>query len=453
MNKLCLHCLLIMCLCINMLNAQSIVADKIVAVIDNKIILKSDVAIQRAQLEAQGNNEPLPADVDCFVLQQLLTQKLLVAQANKDSVLVSTEEVEAELERRMNYFISQIGSKEKFEEYYKKPIIKWKEEFRLPVEEQLQAQRMQQKAVGEVKVSPVEVRNYFNLLPKDSLPAISSEIEVGIIVLNPTISLASKNEAKQQLLTIKKRIEGGINFDSQAKLYSEDPGSAGKGGDLGLVSRGEMVPEFESALFKLKDGELSDIVESPYGYHLIKMVSRQGSKAKAKHILIAAKSSKEDLTAAVKKLDSIRNLIVKDSMSFKAAADKYSTDEATKGNGGLMINPATGTTLLETNQVEADIFFMVDTMKINQISKPHIFKLAGNQEAARILILRSKTLPHIANLKEDYQKIHEIVVTQKQQELMLKWIKKTVQKNYIRIDDEYKNCQQLSIYFQKEKNN
>jgi peptidyl-prolyl cis-trans isomerase SurA len=424
--------------------AQNKTADRVIGVVDNKIVLQSDVDIQLSQMAAQGMK--ITPDTRCYLFAQFMMQKLLVAQANHDSLPVSADDVNNELDRRMNYFISQVGSKEKFEAYYHKPIAKFKDEFRDAVQDQLMAQKMQQKIIGDVKVSPIEVKKYFDEIPKDSLPYINAEYEIGEILIAPKISVESRNQTKLQLLEIKKKIESGISFESQAKLYSEDPGSAAKGGDLGLVGRGEMVPEFESALFKLKDGELSDIIETQYGYHLIKMISKQGEKAKAKHILLVPKSSKEDLDRTLTLLDSIRRKILKDSLNFKIACDKYSTDENTKANGGMLQNPNTGNTFIEAPLVEPDIFFMIDTMQIGGISKPSQCKNREGKDAARILLLKTKTQPHKANMKDDYAKLQEAATQKKQNEKMQSWIKSSVEKNYVKIDDEYKNCEGMKVW-------
>ncbi|MFM2047881.1 MAG: hypothetical protein RI955_427 [Bacteroidota bacterium] len=427
--------------------AQDKIADKIVGIVDNKIVLQSDIQQQLNQMAAQ--NAPINANSGCYIYQQMMLQKLMVAQANHDSIVINNEEIENELDRRMNYFIGQVGSKEKFEEYYHKPILKFKEEFREAVQEQLLAQRMQQKITADAKVSPMEVKKYFDNIPTDSLPNINAEYEIGEIIISPKVTAESKLATKKQLLEIKEKVLSGVSFDSQAKLYSEDPGSAIKGGDLGLVSRGQMVPEFESALFKLKDGEMSDIVETQYGYHIIKMIAKQGEKAKAKHILIVPKSGKGDLDITVLKLDSIRKKIVADSISFKKAADKYSTDEATKTNGGLVQNSNDGNTLIDAQLVEPDLFFIIDTMKVGQISKPSFFKTYDGKDAARIVWLKTKTQPHKANLKDDYAKLQQATINKKQQEKMLEWIKKTTKKNYIVIDEDYKHCELMKDWIQE----
>ncbi|MEN9522099.1 MAG: hypothetical protein RL065_476 [Bacteroidota bacterium] len=421
--------------------SQTKIADKIIGIVDNKIVLQSDIEQQLNQMAAQ--NATIDANSKCYIYQQMMLQKLMVAQANHDSLPVTNDEIDNELDRRMNYFISQVGSKEKFEEYYHKPILKFKEEFRDAVQEQLLAQRMQQKITSDAKVSPMEVKKYFETIPSDSLPYINSEYEIGEIIISPKVTAESKIATKKQLMEIKEKVLSGVSFESQAKLYSEDPGSGIKGGDLGLVSRGQMVPEFESALFKLKDGEMSDIIETQYGYHLIKMIAKQGEKAKAKHILIAPKSNKGDLELTVLRLDTIRKKILMDSLSFKRAADKYSTDEVTKGNGGLVQNSNDGNTLLDAQMIEPDLFFILDTMKVGQISKPSVFKTYDGKEAARIVWLKTKTQPHKANLKEDYAKLQQAAISKKQQDAMMNWIKKTTQKNYIIIDDEYKNCEAM----------
>jgi peptidyl-prolyl cis-trans isomerase SurA len=419
-------------------------ADKIIGIVDNKIVLQSDLDLQLAQMAAQGN--AVPEDGACLLFQQMLLQKLMIAQANKDSLAVTPEDIESELDRRMNYFIQQIGSKEKLEEYYHKPIVKLKEEFREPITDQLYAQRMQQKITGETKVSPLDVKKFFESIPKDSLMLINAEMEIGQIVIIPKVSNASKKEAKQDMLAIKERVKNGISFESQAKLYSEDPGSAVKGGDLGLVSRGEMVPEFEAALFKLKDGELSDIVETQYGYHLIKMISRQGDKAKVKHILVSPKINESDLTYALNRLDTLHRRLKQDSIPFNIAVDRYSNDEPTKLNGGMFINSTNGSTLIETAAIDPDVFFYADTLKVGNYSLPHKCKTREGKNAVRILYVKTKTPPHIINTLQDYAKLLELTTQQKQQDKMKQWVLKTIAKNYILIDDQYKSCESIKEF-------
>ncbi len=423
------------------------VADKIIGIIDNKIVLQSDIDLQLTQMAAQG--AAIPEDAACTLYGQLMLQKLMIAQANKDSIMVTPEEIENELDRRMNYFIQQIGSKEKLEEYYHKPIIKLKEEFRDPIADQLQAQKMQQKIVGETKVSPLEVKKFYEGIPKDSLPLINAEMEVGQILIAPKVSNASKMAAKNQLLAIKERLAAGVSFDSQAKLYSEDPGSALKGGDLGLVARGEMVPEFEAALFKLRDGEISDIIETQYGYHIIKMINRQGDKAKAKHILIMPKSGDDELNYALSRLDSLHRRLRADSIAFNIAVDRYSTDEPTKLNGGMFINPTNGSTLLETSAIDADVFFYADTMKVGRYSLPHKCKTRDGKDAVRIIYVKNKTQPHVLNPMQDYAKLQELASQQKQQDKMKDWVIRTIQKNYIVIDPQFKNCESVKDFVKK----
>lgn len=427
---------------------DSLALDKVIAVVDNKIILQSDLQVQLAQMKAQGG--AIPPNAECLLFGQMLMQKLLVAQANKDSVMVTPEEVESELDRRMSYFIQQIGSRERLEEYYKKPIVKLKEEFREAITDQLQSQRMQQKVAGEVKVSPMEVRQFFDKIPKDSLPLISAQLEIGEIILTPKISIESKEEAKQKLMDIKKRIvDYGLSFENQAKLYSEDPGSGPRGGDLGMVSRGDMVPEFEAALFKLKDGQVSNIVETQYGYHIIKMISRQGEKAKAKHILITPKSRPADLEYAKSRLDSVYRWLIHDSIEFSIAVSRYTSDENSKLSGGMMMDPTAGTTLLDVANIAPDVFFYIDTMAVGRFSKPHFCKTKEGKDAVRILYLRNRTAPHQLSVATDYAKLQELTQQDKQDHILKNWIHKTVAKNYIQIDPAYQNCPAAIDFIQK----
>lgn len=429
-------------------SAQPKVADKVIAVVDNNAILQSDIDLQLIQMASQGTAS-VPHDAHCLLLNQMMIQKLMIAQANKDSLEVSSEEVETELDKRIAYFIQQVGSKEKFEEYYKKSVVKFKSEFRDPVRDQLLAQKMQQKILADNKVSPIEVREYFATIPADSLPLIGTEIECGQIVMLPKVTPEMKRAAKEKLMGIRKKIEDGATFENQAILYSDDQGTASQGGDLGSFGRGEMVPEFEAAVFKLKDGEISDIIETKYGYHIIKLINRLGDKAHAKHILISVKTTKDGLAVAQRRLDSVRTLIVKDSISFKTAADKFSDDDETKGNGGMFVNPQTGGSLMESSQLDPDMFFILDSMHLGAISKPMNFKTREGKDAVRILFLKNKTSPHRANLKDDYAKIQAAALSDKQETTLHNWIKNHIDRNYIMIDPEYKNCEAVKEIWTK----
>lgn len=427
------HCLLLS------VTAQPV--DKIIAVVGSNIIMLSDVEAQYLQILGQGYAED--PTIKCDLLEELLFQKLLVNQARLDSVEVSDDQVEEELDRRLRYFIGQIGSEEKLEEYYKKSIVEIKDDFRELIRDQLLGQNMQYKITGEVKVTPAEVRDYFSKIPSDSLPYINVELEIGRIVKKPIISKKEKDVAKARAEELRQRILDGAKFETMAKLYSEDPGSAEKGGELGFFGRGNMVPEFEALAFSLQGKEISDVFETEYGFHFLQVIERRGEQVNARHILITPKTSEGDLTGSKILLDSIYDLLLKDSLTFAEAAEKFSDDEADKNNGGIVTNPQTGSTRFEMDQlssIDPTLFLTIDKMKVGEFSKPIITSAADGKQAYSIILLKSRTEPHKANLRDDYQKIQGAASTMKESNLVREWIVKKIATTYVRIDDAYLNC-------------
>lgn len=417
--------------------AQEMVVDQIVAKVGNYIILQSDVEAQYQQYKAQGF--PATAETRCQIFEDLLFQKLLLNQAELDSVEVTETQVEGELDRRVRFFIEQIGSEKKLEEYYNKSILEIKAEFKTLIRDQLLVQTMQGKITEAIKATPSDVRNFFDKIPKDSLPLIGSEIEVAQIVKKPPVSPEEKRVAREKIEQLKLRIEKGEDFGTLAILYSEDPGSAKNGGELGFFGRGAMVPEFEAVAYKLKGKEVSEIVESPYGFHIIQLIERKGEQINARHILISPKINTADHLKAQQFLDSLVEKIQKDSISFENAALKYSDDEESKNNGGLMINQMNNSTKFEASQLDPSVFFVIDKLKVGEISKPALMQ-NGSSKAYRILKLKSRTEPHRANLKDDYQKIQEMALQDMQDKAIEKWIRRKKQNIYIQIGPDFKNC-------------
>lgn len=415
--------------------------DKVVAVVGSNIIMLSEVEAQYLQILSQGY-APDPT-IKCDLLEELLFQKLLVNQARLDSVEVSDDQVEEELERRLRYFISQIGSEEKLEEYYKKSIVEIKDDFRDLIKDQLLGQNMQYKITGEVKVTPAEVRDYFTKIPADSLPYINVELEIGRIVKKPIINKKEKDVAKEKAEEIRQRILDGANMATMAKLYSEDPGSAANGGELGFFERGQMVPEFETFAFTLQGKELSDVFETEYGFHFMQLIERRGEQVNARHILITPKTSENDLTSSKLFLDSIYNLLLTDTLTFAEAAEKFSDDEADKKNGGMVTNAQTGSTKFEMDQlssIDPTLFLTIDKMSVGEFSKPIITSSSDGKQSYSIILLKSRTEPHKANLRDDYQKIQGAASSMKESNLIREWIEKKIATTYIRMDDAYLNC-------------
>lgn len=430
------------------LSSGAQVIDKIVAVVGDKIVLKSDIEVQFMQYETQGE---LPPDFRCDIMNQMLVQKMLLTQAEIDSIAVTPEEIESELDRRIRHFVSMLGSQEKLEEYYQKSVLEIKEEFRPDIREQLLATRMQDQITGDVTITPAAVKKFFKSIPTDSLPYFNAEVEVGQIVLYPKPNNVQKQAALDKITKMRDEIIAGADFSTKAILYSDDPGTASKGGELPEFTRNDpYVPEFIGAAFKLKNGEISAPFETQFGYHIIQMIERKGDRVKARHILISPKLVQEDVNIIKRKLDSIRQLLVLEKISFKDAVAKFSEDEFTKNYNGMITNPqAGGETFFDLSQLGAydrDIPFVIDTLDAGEYSSPFYFVDQQQQQGYRIIFLKSETKPHIANLQDDYAKIKSVAIEQKKQELMDEWMKEKIRITYIKIDQSYADCSSLSVW-------
>ena len=406
--------------------AQSNVVDKVVAIVGSGIVTKSQLESQYLQYASRGEKAE-PEKVKCKLLEQLMFQKLLLAQAQKDSIVVSDAQVEQELERRIKYFISQFGSEQKFVDYYSKSIEDFKSEMRDDIKELLLAQKMQAKITEEITVSPSEVRAYYNSLPKDSLPFINEEVEIGQIVKKPPVTLEAKRIAREKLQGYREQIVNGKDFAAFAALYSEDPGSASKGGEYDSLKRGVFVPEFEAVAFQLKPNEISQVFETNFGFHIIQLLARRGEEVDLRHILITPKFSFDDLQRAKSILDSLYRVIKHDSLDFREAASRFSDDEEGRMSGGLVVNPMTGATKFEKadlGQFDPTLAFTIDRLKVKEVTEPTITTTKDGKQAYRILYLKSRSEPHKANLKDDYQRIQAAALNEKQQRLIKTWIKK-----------------------------
>jgi peptidyl-prolyl cis-trans isomerase SurA len=335
--------------------AKTSMIDGLVAVVGDKIILKSEVEAEYASWLAQGNDED--PDMRCIIVDQLLTTKLMLRQAEIDSVEVSDEEVDGQIERRMRYFISMVGTREKLEEFYGKSMVEIREEFRPQVREMLLAQKMQERITENVTISPREVQNYFAKVPPDSIPYFDAEVEIGQIVMFPEVGPVQREFTTEKLNDIRGRILKGESFSTLAILYSEDPGSAKEGGSLGFFGRGEMVPEFEAVAFKLKPGEVSPVVRTKFGYHILQLVERRGDRVHCRHILIKPPVGNRELESARRKLDSIRSEVAEGRLLFIDAVRKHSQDDESKSNGGMLMNDNSGTNSFTIDQLTPDVYF------------------------------------------------------------------------------------------------
>jgi peptidyl-prolyl cis-trans isomerase SurA len=421
--------------------AQEKVIDKIVAVVGTNPILKSELEAQYQQVLSQ--QEAVDENTRCRLLEELLFQKLLLAQAQKDSLEVTEAQIEQELDRRMRYYIGQFGSEEKFRDFYGKSSEDYKADLKDNVRDLLLAQQMQGKIVDDISVTPNDIKTYFNSIPKDSIPLISAEVEVGQIVKKPAISTEAKKASKEFIEGLRQRVLKGESFATLAALYSKDPGSSSKGGLYERVQRGDFVPEWDAWAFRLKPGEVSEVFESVYGYFIIQLVERRGEEVDARSLLYFADVDPADLLKAKLSLDTIYTKLITDTISFNEAAARYSEDDETKYNGGLLVNPFNGSTYFamdEIGQVDQNVAFAIDKLKVGEFTKPTPFATRDGKQAYRILYLKRRTEPHYANLTDDYQKIQNAALVKKQEQAIQDWIKKKLSDNFVRIADDYKNC-------------
>lgn len=447
MKKYFYSILVLMCIFISGVNAQRNI-DEVVAVVGDEVLLRSEIEAQLAQMKDIKGEEGMKAK--CFILEQLLQRKLLLSRAKADSLKVSNEQIEGELERRIAFFTSQMGGNtQKLEEYYNKSIVEIKNEFRPAIKEQLLTEQMQGKIGSGVEITPADVEKYFKDIPTDSLPYYNTEIEVGQIVYFPKITKEERRHAMEKIQRIREDIVGGAKFSTKAIVYSQDNGSAIKGGDLGMQRADIYVPEFAAVAMKLKKDSISGIVETKFGFHIIQMIERRGEMVHVRHILIKPTLTEEARESGKKFLDSLRTSIQKDTITFQQAAYKFSEDEDTRNRGGMLVDMKTNSSKIPVDEMDAATFFAVDKLKVGEISDPVYFKTPDGREAFRILLLKSKTLPHKANLKDDYPKIKQIAQEAKKIEKMQQWYKKFISQTYVRINDKYTGCDNLSLWIKE----
>ncbi|KAA3436326.1 peptidylprolyl isomerase [Rufibacter hautae] len=416
---------------------QATLVDNIVAKVGGHIVLRSELEFQHANAVGQGYKSP---NLRCEILRSLVQNKLLLARAEVDSVIVEENSINGELEGRLNQFIAQIGSQEKLEAYYNKPMSEIRSDLRRSLKEQMTVQKMEREIAGKMKVTPKEVQQYFNRIPKDSLPYFSTEVEVGQIVKIAQIGTSQKQAAREQLEGIRKRILAGEDFAALARQFSQDPGSGAAGGELGFFKKRELVPEYEAAALKLQPGETSPVIESMFGYHIIQLIERRGEEFNTRHILIKPATAQVDMQQTAHLLDSIRTRIMSDSITFAKAAKELSDDMATKGNGGMITLPNSPTTYIPVDKVDPSIFFVIDTMQVGSVSGPLPYRTEDGKEAMRILYLKSKAVPHQANMKDDYQKIAAAALADKRNKAISEWFEKNKDTVFVDIAPDFKTC-------------
>lgn len=418
-------------------NNQTI--DNVLAVVGSNIILLSDVENQYYQLSPSEKESYKDIDIKCEIFENLLMQKILLNQAQLDSIEVSNKEVEQELERRIRYFVSKAGTEKALEDYFNKPIAEIRIDLKKTLKDQMLVERMQNKLTGDIKIIPTEVQQFFKSIPKDSIPTINTQTEFEQIVMYPKISSAQTLEVKAKLQEIRDRIIAGEKFSTLAVLYSEDKGSFAQGGELGFVGRTELVPEFASVAFTLKEGEVSKIVETSFGFHIIQLIERRGEQINVRHILLMPKISYEETNKTRKTLDSLNRAIKSGNILFKDAVEKYSQDALSKNNNGIMVNSYTGSTKFEEEDIDPAVKYNTADLNIGDIS-PVFETNELNKVAYKIVRIKSKTNAHKANLKDDYQTIQTIALQNKKQKTTEDWLKEKQKSLYIHIDDSYKNC-------------
>jgi peptidyl-prolyl cis-trans isomerase SurA len=414
------------------------VVDKIIVKVDNYIVLKSDLENAYQGWLTNGNS---PSDeARCNILNSLVVNKLMVAKAEIDSVVVTDSEVDQNTQQRMQVIMQNSGnSAEQLEKAYGKSLAEIQAELRDQVREQLLGRQMQMEITKGIGITPSEVRRFFNRIPADSLPFYSSDVEVGQIVKVAKVSDAQKEQTRQRLNDLRAQLVQGANWQELARKNSEDPSVEYNGGDMGWVGRGSMVPAFEAMAFKLKKGEISIPFESPYGYHIMQLLDRRGNEYHSQHILISASPSAEDLKRAEKFLDSIKTEIKAGKIKFDAAAKEHSDDGGTKQRGGFFTD-ADGGTKVSIKELDPVVYFAIDTMKLGNISPPIGYRTDDGKDAVRILYFKTKLPPHAANLDDDWHRIQAAALAEKKDKALDKWFYKARGDVFINVDPNYKQC-------------
>ena len=425
------------------LSGQNNVIDEVVWVVGDEAILKSDVEGER--LNAQYEGRKFDGDPYCIIPEQLAVQKLFLHQAEIDSIQVSDQDVLAEVERRTNWFIDQMGSKEKMEEYYNKTSTQIREMLRENVRNGFMVQKMQQQIIGDIKIVPADVRRYFKNLPQDSIPYVPTQVEVQILTVEPKIPQEEIERVKKTLRDYTARVESGeISFSLLARLYSEDPGSARRGGEYGFQSRSQLVPEFANVVFNMTDpNKISKVFETEYGYHIAQLIEKRGDRVSYRHILLKPKVEEKELERALTHLDYIAGKIRREVYPFEEAALYLSHDKDTRNNRGIMVNPASGTSRFEMQdlaQVSQEVAKTVEGLKVGEISDPFTMIDSKGKEICAIVKLKARIDGHKATIAEDYQRLKAIVQEKLGDEKLQKWILEKQKNTYVRINENWVKC-------------
>ena len=437
MNKSILYLFLTLSLAVQ---AQGVI-DEVIWVVGDEAILRSEVEEER--LRAQYEGQQIPGDPYCVIPEQLAVQKLFLHQAELDSVEANESSVSHQVDMRLNYYISQIGSKEKMEEYFRKTSSEIREEMMTTVRNQMIIQQMQQKLTSDIKPTPAAIRRYYNSLPADSIPMMPAQVEVQILSFEPPVPAEETERVKSRLREFTERVQNGTaDFGMLARLYSEDTESAKRGGELGFVGRGQLVSEFAEVAFNLNDPKrVSRIVQTEYGYHIIQLIEKKGERINCRHILLRPRISATDKVKAIERLDSIRQLITTDSLQFEQAVIRFSQDKNTVMNAGLMINPNTGSSRFEYQDLAPEIAKQIYSLNEGEVSQPFVMMdPAKNREVCAIVRVAKKTDVHRANLTDDFQAIKGMLETKLSADFIHEWILKKQKSTYIQISPEWQGC-------------
>ncbi|MBR2191681.1 MAG: peptidylprolyl isomerase [Bacteroidaceae bacterium] len=428
------------------LHAQDNVIDEVIWVVGEEAILKSDV--EQSRLEAQSMGQRIDGDPYCVIPEQLAVQKLFLHQAAIDSVEVTDSEVLQDVERRINYYIQQIGSKEKMEEYFGKTTTQIREQLYDMVKNEYLISEVRRNLVKDIKVTPAQVRQYFKDVPEDSIPFIPTKYEVQLFVINPRISTEEINRVKDELREYTERVNSGQSqFSTLALMYSEDKESAAHGGELGFITRMDVVPEFANVAFNLTDPKIvSKIFESEYGFHIIQLIEKRGDRINVRHILKKPRVSNEELTEAIMHLDSIMMDVNDNKFTFEQAVSALSEDKDTRANYGIMVNKNResdlyGTPKFELKDMPSEVAKTISNMNVGDMSKPFVMVNDKGKEVVAVAKLKSKVNGHRATMKDDYQDLQNVMIEKKSAEKIESWIREMQKKTYVKINKDWQNCE------------
>ena len=425
---------------------QGIILEKVVAQVGSEEIFYTEV--QELYGYAKAQNPEYDESFQCQILEQLVSSKLLVDQAKIDSIFVPDEELNAQVDRRLQYILGQMGGdEERFLEYYGKTPLEQREEMREPMREKMIQERIQGELIRDVEITPNEVIAFYDKIPSDSLPFLPAEVEIAEVSLKTIISPEAKQAALTKLEKVRDRIiNDGESFAELASIFSDDPGSARNGGELGWAKRGAYVPEFEAMGYSLKPGEISEIVETQFGYHLMELLERRGNSIKLRHILVKPEVTQEDIDYTKRYLDTVKMKIMEDSLAFDRAVKRYGDDDVQSfSNAGRLLNPETGDTFWETGQLPYQLYFAIEKLEVGDLSEIIEMEERG-EKVFKLLQLQTRTKPHKASLETDFTKIKQYAKESKKNEYFNSWMENKIKSTLIEISPKYRSCPNIAKY-------